>query len=312
MNWKDKTALVTGGAGFIGSHLSDALVNLGANVIIADVFSLISIKNIDHIRDKLTLVDIDVSKKQDIGKINENIDFIFHLAAYAAPNLCEKNPEVAFKVNVQGTFNVLNFALDCGVKKVVFPSSALLYGRNPKYLPIDENHPIEISNNVYNTTKKIGEDLCETFYEKHGLPVIYFRLFNSFGPRQPSDYFIPTVILQALKNNTIELWNDKPTRDFTYVKDTVNALIKGAETNYCGGSINIGSGRESKVGDIAKQIADSFGAKINFLNKEVIGSLRLCCNNRKAQKILGWTIETSFEDGLNETIEWYKQHASFF
>ena len=309
MNWKEKKVLITGGAGFIGSHLSNTLVNLGADVIIADMFSLAGTKNIEEIKDKMTLIDVDISKREEIEKIDKNINFIFHLAAYAVPNLCEKNPQTAFKINVQGTFNILNFALECGVDKVVFPSSALLYGKNPKYLPIDENHPIEISNSIYNVTKKIVEDLCETFYEKHNLPVVYFRLFNAFGSRQSSDYFIPTVIIQALKNNIIELWNDKPTRDFTYVKDTVNALIKGAETNYCGGPINIGSGREIKTGDIAKQIADSFGAKISFLNKEVIGSMRLCCDNRKAQKILDWKPEISFENGLKETIEWFKQHT---
>jgi len=308
MEWSNKNVVVTGGAGFIGSHLTDVLVNLGANVSAVDVFSKVGTANVDHLKDRIKLVDLDITNENELSKIDGGVDYVFHLAAYAVPNLCDKNPDVAFKINVQGTFNMMRFAVKKDVQKFVFPSSALLYGRYPQYLPIDEKHPIEFSSNIYNATKKIGEDLCLHFHEKHNLPVIFFRLFNAFGPRQATDYFIPTVINQAVKSKVIELWNEKPTRDFTYVLDTVDAFVKAAESKFIGGPINIGSGREVRTGDIARQIADSFGAEIKFLNKEVSGSMRLQCDNSRARETIGWKPSISFEEGLDRTIQWFKEN----
>ncbi len=304
MNWREKTILVTGGAGFLGSHLIDSLLSNGANVTVVDKISEIGTKNINHVLDKITVLDCDITANGALDKIKPP-DVIFHLAAVAVPSFCESNQELAFRVNVHGTFNVLRYALDKNVEKVVFPSSAQLYGRYPKYLPIDEHHPIEISGSVYNATKKIGEELCNLFYEKHGLPVVWFRLFNCFGPRQSTDYLIPTVISQGL-NGKIELWNEKPTRDFTFVGDTAAALIKGAETRWCGGPINIGSGREVVIGDIARRVADSLGAEIVFQNREVSGCMRMCCDKRRAESVLGWKPATQFETGLQETIDWWR------
>jgi len=305
MNWKDKTALITGGSGFIGSHLADYLVRLGANVIVGDLISVVGIRNLEDLKNNLKIVEFDVTNTQNLNELREKLDFIFHLAAMAYPIKCEENPELAFKTNVEGTFNILNYALNNGVQKIIFPSSAQLYGKYPKYLPIDEKHPIDISESIYNLTKRMGEELCDLFYEKHGLPVLFFRMFNSFGPKQAIEYFIPTVILQALKKKSIELWSDKPTRDFMFVEDTVRALVRGAEVEYCGGPINIGYGKEINVGDIARQIATTFNIDVKFLNKEVWGAMRMCCNNTKAQGILKWKPEISFEEGLNRTIKWY-------
>jgi len=309
MDWKNKNALITGAAGFLGSHLTEALNNLGANVIAVDLISQFGSANIDHLKDKIKIIDTDITNEKDFEKITDDVDYIFHLAAYAVPSMCEKNPDIAFRTNVQGTFNVMRFVVKKDVEKFIFPSSALLYGRYPQYLPIDEKHPIEFSGNIYNATKKIGEDLCLHFHEKHNLPVVFFRLFNAFGPRQSSYYFIPTVIVQAMKTKQIELWSEKPTRDFTFVSDTISAFIKAAESKYIGGPINIGSGREIKTGDIARQIANSFGAEIKFLNKEVTGSMRLQCDNTKAREILGWKPTVPFEDGLDKTIQWFKENS---
>jgi nucleoside-diphosphate-sugar epimerase len=298
MNWKNKISLVTGGAGFIGSHLVDCLLSLGSSVILLD-----SEETGRAERENLRIIKADVGESV---KIDGNVDFIFHLAALAYPKWCNENPSLAFRTNVLGTYNMLELALEKGVQKFVFPSSAQLYGRYPKYFPIDEKHPTEYTNNFYNLTKKFGEDLCISFYERYGLPVIFFRLFNSFGPRQKKEYLIPTVIRQALEKKVIELWNEKPTRDFTFVEDTVKAFVRAAESTYCGGPINIGSGSETRVGDIARQIADALGAEIKFLNKEVVGSMRMCCDRTNAKKILGWEPETGFREGLNRTITLYK------
>lgn len=112
-----------------------------------------------------------------------------------------------------------------------------------------------------------------------------------------------------MKTKQIELWSEKPTRDFTFVQDTIQAFIKAAESKYLGGPINIGSGREVRTGDIARQIANSFDAEIKFLNKEVTGSMRLQCDNTKAREVLGWKPEIPFEEGLDRTIEWFKQNS---
>jgi len=302
MDWKNKNALVTGGSGFIGSHLVDRLLELGANVTILDAVP-------PKTKEQAQALVCDISKKENI-KIDSNVDFIFHLAALAYPKACNENPSLAFNINVSGTMNMLSLAVEKEVKKFVFPSSAQLYGRYPKYLPVDEKHPIEYEGNFYNITKKFGEDLCRSFYEIHGLPVTFFRLFNSFGPRQSREYLIPTIIHQALEKKVIELWNEKPTRDFTFVTDTVNAFIRAAESTYCGGPINIGSGTETQVGDIARQIASTLGAEIKFMNKEVIGSMRMCCDRGNAKKILGWEPEISFKEGLNRAISFFRDGLS--
>jgi dTDP-glucose 4,6-dehydratase len=308
MNWAGKTAIVTGGAGFIGSHLVDGLVAAGANVVVADCIQQIGTANIAHLADRVRIVDCDVAANGAIAALGK-ADAIFHLAALAVPSACEKNPEIAFRVNVQGTFNVLRHALESGVEKVVFPSTAQLYGRYPKYLPIDEQHPIEISGSVYNATKKIGEELCNLFYEKHGLPVVWLRLFNCFGPRQTPDYLIPTIISQGLSGR-IDLWNERPTRDFTYVGDTAAAFIKAAETRWCGGPINIGSGREVATGDLARQVATGLGSELTFQNREVTGCMRMLCDRRRAAAVLGWEPSVPFEQGLNMTIDWWKSRAA--
>jgi nucleoside-diphosphate-sugar epimerase len=311
MSWANKNVLVTGGLGFIGSHLVEKLVSLGANVTAVDIVNENNISNLEGIKDSVKILNCDVSNLGDVKSL-PNFDVIFHLAAFAYPKFCEDNPELAFRTNVDGVFNILNHARKTDVKRFIFTSTAQLYGRYPKYIPIDEQHPIDFSESVYNLTKFYGENLCTLFYEKYGLPVTFFRLFNTFGPRQGPEYFIPTVILQALTKNVVELWSDKPTRDFTYVADTVNALISAAESDHRGGPINIGSGDETRVADIAKHIADKLNAELKFLNKDVIGSMRLCCDNSYARRHINWKPEVAFKDGLNKTIEWYKNNLSKF
>jgi len=305
MDWKSKKVLVTGGAGFIGSHLVDKLIELEADVTVVDIKNKDNLKNLNHVKNDINFVKCDVTEPDNVKKIGDDITYVFHLAALANPRECEKNPELAFKINVIGTYNVLNFANQNKIKKVVFTSSAQLYGKNPK-VPIDENHPIEPEESVYNLTKRIGENLC-TLFNKSNVPTVILRLFNSFGPRQSIDYFIPTVINQALDKGFVELWSDKPTRDFIFVEDTVRALIKTVENDFRGGPINIGCGREINVGDLGRQIASDLDVKIKFLNKEVVGPNRLLCNNKMAQKVLGWKPEVKFEDGLKLTINWFKK-----
>lgn len=309
MSFAGKKVLITGGGGFLGSHLTDKLLAKDADITIVDIPSKDAERNLAHVRDKVKFVEWDITDFSKSSAIPRDFDYIFHLAAYASPPLCEKNPDKAFRINVQGTYNLLRFASENpSLKKFVFSSSGGIYGTYPKYTPIDEKHPVDISNNVYNVTKMIGEEMCHFFAEKSGLPIVILRLFTTFGPRQTTDYFFPTLISQALKNRKVELWNEKPTRDFNFVDNTVNAFVRAAEVDFVGGPINIGSGREVKIGEIAKKIADSLGSELTFLNKDVVGPMVLCCDNRKAKEVLGWEAKVGLEDGLKITIDWYKEN----
>lgn len=312
---KGSKVLITGGAGFLGSHLAETLLKLGADIAIADL-PLVSTKNIDHIMDKINFIPCDISGLNDLNKLPEEVDYVFHLAAIANQIVCENNYELGFRVNVQGTFNMLNYALKRDVKKFIFPSAASLYGKYPKYIPIDENHPIDPTDSVYLTTKRFGEILCDMFYQKHALPVLYFRLFNTFGERQGTGYLFTTVIYQAITKGYIELWNDKPVRDFTYVKDMIDAFIHGAQTKFCGGPINLGSGKEISIGELAEKIVDALEnngitSEIKFLNKEVIGPMRLLCDNTRARRLLGWTPITPLQEGINNTVRWYVENKDY-
>ncbi len=301
--------LITGGAGFLGSHLADTLLSFGADVVVADLPSM-STKNISHIADEIKFIPCDISSLNDLNRLPEEVDYVFHMAAIANQIVCENNYELGFRTNVQGTFNMLNYALKKDVKKFIFPSAASLYGKYPKYVPIDENHPVDPTDSVYLTTKRFGEILCDMFYQKHALPVLYFRLFNTFGERQGKEYLFTTIISQAINNGYVDLWNDKPVRDFTYVKDIIDAFVCGLQTKFCGGPINLGSGKEISIGELAERIVNTLKEKgvdseIKFLNKEVIGPMRLLCDNTKAQRLLKWTPKTPLQEGINNTVSWY-------
>ena len=296
MLWKDRSVLVTGGSGFIGAHLVKELRKAGADVTVIDL-----LPDKTHTTSGTDFIEFDITS--GVPEVRRRIDMIFHLAAVASPTECEKNPRKAFAVNVQGTYNMLEFAKRNNIKKFVFPSSALLYGKDPRYLPIDEKHPIFPSENVYTITKKLGEDLCQTFRDRFLINIV--RLFNVFGPGQDEEYLIPTIINQAIRDHKIELWSSKPVRDFNYVQNTIEALLLiGASNNE--GIYNIGSGKEIRIADISDIIAKKIGAEIKYLEKNVIGSSRLCCDNKLMYDTFGWKPRIDFIDGLHMTIDWYR------
>jgi len=300
MSWEGKSVLVTGSSGFIGSHLVDALLQRRARVIALDVASS---KYHSTTANNIKILNFDIVSK--LPSMEDKIDIIYHLAACAVPQECEKNPKKAFDVNVQGTHNILKFGECCNVKKCVFTSSALLYGREPQYIPIDEKHPVVAIDNTYSITKKLGEDLCNLYSATTDMSVTILRLFNAFGPRQDLDYLIPTIINQALKQGFIELWSDKPTRDFNYVQNTVDALLSVGISDL-EGIFNVGSGEEINVGQMAAKIAARFGVELRFQNREVTGSLRLRCDNSKMKNTFGWEPRITFAEGLERTLDWYQ------
>lgn len=240
----------------------------------------------------------------DITKVMPimELDAVVHLAAVAAPNVCEKNPELAFNVNVNGTHKVLRLALELGAKKFVFSSSAHVYDLPPLYLPTDEVHPLRL-NNTYTTTKILGEQLCNLFWENYGLSYTILRLFNAYGPGQGLGYFIPDTMEKA-KHGNIALHGAETTKDWVYVDDVALAFCAAVETAYVG-PINIGTGIETQLLGIAQKIAQCEG--VSAIGVPGAEATRMQADYRRAWSVLQWIPRVLIKDGLVRTINAAKE-----
>lgn len=305
-NWDKKRVVVTGAAGFLGSHLCESLVSKGTEIIALDNLMIGSIANLEPIRNKIQIISCDITK-DDLQAFIKDSHVVFHLAALASPRMCKNNFDLAFDINIRGTKNVLSACT--GQELVIFMSAAPVYG-DPLYVPIDEKHPLN-GKDPYSITKIVGEYLCHSYYQNYGVPIVIVRNFNVFGPRQVPEYLIPTLITQALSKNKIEIWSSQPHRDFMFVDNTIDAWLKISENpELIGDIVNVGSGIEIQIGDLAKRISEMMaGTPVIDLNKEVIGSMRSVCNNEKLKQKTGWMPKISLEEGLRKTIEWYKAHS---
>ena len=276
-----KTILITGGSGFIGSYLIPQLEK-------------------DH-----TVISLDIKENIDITQFDQlsninNIDYIIHLAAIASPPLCDKNPKQAFDVNILGTYNILRLATKLDIKKFILLSSAHVYGTSPKYIPTHETHPYFLQDN-YTTTKLIDESLCHLFYDNYNLSYITLRLFNTYGIGQPLGYFIPDMLNKSL-NGKIHLKGSNVTKDFIYIDDVIDAIIKSIKSDYIG-ELNVGSGIETSLGYVASTIASRMNVSYT---SEPTGESRMCADISRIRKMLDWKPYTSFDVGLNETIDKFK------
>lgn len=305
MSWGNKKVVVTGAGGFLGKSLCERLVSEGAKVYAIDDFSLGlgSHPSLSSIKGDIEIACHDIRDYDGLESKLKDSDAVFHLAAIADPRACKENFDLAFSVNVVGTKNILQASKNC--KRIICMSSASVYGA-PEYVPINENHPRN-GKDPYALTKIMGESLCRNYHENYKVPVTIARNFNSFGPGQSRAYLIPTLITQALEKGKIEIWSSKPSRDFTYVDNTIDALLKIAETDkLIGDIVNIGSRYEVSSGELAEKISKMVGdVSVIDLKKETVGSSRLVCDNAKLKSI-GWEPKISFEEGLEKTIKWYK------
>ena len=288
--------LVTGAAGFLGQYVCFALEQVGHEVIRLDKIPPMP-RNARHpadvvasITEPLPVVDI------------LNSDAVIHLAAMASPSFCDRNPGEAFKVNVQGTYNVLKLALESGAKKFVFSSSAHVYGISPKYLPTDETHPLQLLN-TYTTTKILGEQLCQLFYENHGLSYTVLRLYNAYGPGQGPGYFIPDQIEKARIGN-FTLQGGNITKDWVYVDDVADAFVRAVESAFVG-PVNVGTGIETSLADIGRMIGTAY--RVPFDAYVGANPTRMLCDNQRAKSVLGWVPKVSLEEGLDRTIKAYEK-----
>ncbi|MBN1384699.1 MAG: GDP-mannose 4,6-dehydratase [Elusimicrobia bacterium] len=322
MEWKKKRVLITGSGGFIASHLLERLVGLHASV---NAFVRYNSRNdcglIEHlppvVKKSINIIAGDLRDYDAVYDAMKGCDTVFHLAALIAIPYSYVHPREVIETNIMGTYNVLNAARRLKVKKVVHTSTSEVYGTAVK-VPISEDHPLQ-GQSPYSASKIGADKIAESFYCSFGLPVATIRPFNTYGPGQSARAIVPTIITQALKNNVVYLGSLTPKRDLTYVTDTVEGFIKVSESEkVIGEVINIGSGSEIAIGDLAKKVVGLLDKNIKIVlekkrirpkNSEVE---RLLADNKKAKKLLGWTPKVSLEQGLEETIKWFRDNLKSY
>ncbi len=318
MDWKHQTVLVTGAGGFIGSHLTERLVTLGARTrALVRYNSASSWGWLDHspVKNDVEVVLGDIRDTDSLRKVVQGADIIFHLAALIGIPYSYHAPLSYVRTNAEGTLNVLQAALDAQVKMVVHTSTSEVYG-TARHVPIDEGHPLQ-AQSPYAASKTAADKFAEAFHLSFGLPVVTIRPFNTYGPRQSARAVIPTIVTQVLTKSEVHLGNLTPTRDFNYVADTVDGFVRVAQcTKAIGHVINIGSGRETSINQLAQTIVRLLGKNIRIVcNNERVrpdGSEveRLLADNTVAREMLGWKPSVSLEEGLRLTIEWLREHSS--
>lgn len=305
--------LVTGGAGFIGSHIVDALVKNGDKVIVLDDFSSGRRENLESILDKIEFVEGDIRDKAVVSKVMQGVDYVLHQAALRSVPKSLTNPELYNDVNINGTLNILDAAKGAKVKRVVFASSSSIYGETAKLPEKEDFLPLLIS--PYALTKLAGEYYCRIFSEIYGLQTASLRYFNVFGPRQSLEnqyaVVIPKFITCILKDEKPPVHGDgKQTRDFTYVQNIVQANIKAATAPGIKCEVfNIACGKAYSVLDIVKYVNKILrkDVKPEFSPKRTGDVKHTLADIKKARKLINFKPEIDFEEGLKRTIEYFSK-----
>lgn len=318
---ENSTVLVTGADGFIGSHLTEALVRRGYKVRAFVYYnSFNSWGWLDHcgedVKGKFEVIAGDIRDPHGVKTAMHGCDAVLHLAALIAIPFSYHSPDTYVDTNVKGTLNVLQAARELGLRKVVHTSTSEVYG-TAQYVPINESHPLQ-GQSPYSASKIGADQIAYSFYASFDLPVVTVRPFNTYGPRQSARAVIPTIITQIANGATkIDLGAISPTRDFTYVDDTVNGFISALEANKgIGETANLGTNFEISILDTANLIAEQMGVEIQVESTiersrpEKSEVERLWADNSKAKELFGWSpalggIE-GFSQGLQKTISWFE------
>ena len=315
--------LVTGAGGFIGSHLAEELVKQGE-----EVRAFIRYHSTDErglledlpkdILDQIEIVPGDLKDPDGVRKAVKGCTRIFHLGALIAIPYSYVHPFDFIQTNVVGTAHLLNACLETNrLEKIIHTSTSEVYG-TAQYVPMDEKHSLQAQSPY--AASKIGADkLVESYALSFDLPIATLRPFNTFGPRQSLRAVIPTIVSQAIQGGKIRLGNVEPRRDFLFVKDTVRGFIELAKCPKAVGKVvNIGTGRDLSIRELVKKILGQIGkgGEVKVENRRIRPEksevMQLLCDTRLAQKLFKWTPRYTLEDGLKETIEWYRNNLFRF
>ncbi|MEK4406552.1 NAD-dependent 4,6-dehydratase LegB [Sporosarcina sp. FSL K6-6792] len=316
----NKKILVTGADGFIGSHLTEELIRQGHDVRAFVYYNSFNSwgwldQSMPEIKKNLDVFAGDIRDPHGVKEAMNGCTHVLNLAALIAIPYSYHSPDTYVDTNIKGVLNVVQAARELGVEKVVHTSTSEVYG-TAQYVPIDENHPLQ-GQSPYSATKIAADQMALSFFKSFDTPVSIIRPFNTYGPRQSARAVIPTIIGQlAAGNSTIRLGAISPTRDFNFVKDTVNGFISVMNSEKSVGEvINIGSNFEVSIGETAEMIADIMKVNMTIetdeqrLRPDKSEVERLWADNQKARNLLGWTPnyggKEGFKRGLEETIEWF-------
>lgn len=309
--------LVTGADGFIGSHLVEALLDMGCQVkafVYYNSFNSwgwlesISEKKLSHIE----VFSGDIRDSNGVRKAVRGVQTVFHLSALIGIPFSYHSPGSYVDTNLKGTLNILQACREYEVERLIVTSTSEVYG-TAKYVPIDEKHPLQ-AQSPYSATKIAADKMAESFYRSFGLPVVIARPFNTYGPRQSARAVIPTVITQLLSGmSTIHLGSLHPTRDFNFVTDICRGFIALAGCDQAiGKDVNIGSGNEVSIGELVDLISAHLNTSAKIVADEgrkrppLSEVERLVCDNSLIRDLTGWRPEVSIHDGLAATIAWFK------
>jgi Nucleoside-diphosphate-sugar epimerases len=312
--------LITGAGGFIGSHLSELLVNLGYNVK-----AFIRYNSRNHwgwlenspLKAEMEVIAGDIRDYDSINNAMRGCSSVFHLAALIGIPYSYISPLAYIKTNIEGSYNVLQSARELKLENIIITSTSETYG-TAQYVPIDERHPI-VGQSPYSASKIAADQMAISYFRSFELPVKIVRPFNTYGPRQSARAVIPTIISQLLNEKPLKLGNLTPTRDITFVKDTVEAFFAISQNHSLNGEItNIGMNEEISIGELAQTIAKILNKKIIVetdeqrirpSNSEVE---RLKCDNTKITSLTTWQPKYNLESGLRETINWLEANLSLY
>jgi len=308
----NKAYLVTGGAGFIGSHIVERLVGEGHDVRVLDDFSSGHEANLESFRTKVELIRGDIRDAQLVNDAVNGVDIVFHEAALGSVPRSVADPLTTHEVNITGTLNVLLAARDAGVKRVVYASSSSVYGETPVLPKSEDLTPQPLS--PYALSKLAGEHYSSVFKHVYGFEIVSLRYFNIFGPRQdPESQYaavVPRFITALLEGRDPVVYGDGlQSRDFTYVENVVNANLLASEAEgVAGRAFNVACGGRYSLLDLLARIKEALGSGIDAIHEEPrAGDVRDSqASIEDAQRELGYQVSVGFEEGLRRTVEWYR------
>jgi NAD dependent epimerase/dehydratase len=320
MKWEGKSVLITGGTGFIGSHLAERMVELGARTRVLALYNSDGTAgwlDSSPFRSDIEIVFGDVTDPETLREPAKGIDTIFHLAALIAIPYSYIAPRSYIRTNIEGTLNVLQAGRDADVRRIVHTSTSETYG-TAQTVPITEDHPLQ-GQSPYAASKIGADKMVEAFHRSFEVPVTTVRPFNTYGPRQSARAVLPTIITQALTQDRIKLGSLHPTRDLNHVEDTAEGFVKASESDRAlGMTVNLATGKEISVGDLARSILSILDRDLPIVSDDVrvrpVASEveRLCGSNELARTLIDWKPSVSLRKGLQNTIEWFSEHHDLY